>query len=212
MKFSLLALCSILFLSACASMRVTRTEVATGAAHPKAIYIRPFSVKNAVFSDRNNPNGEAIRRSQAPIEFAEILQEELAKIAPAYVLKPGESAPTGWLVEGEFDVICSGQIPSRLVLHVRVTEIGDSGYAGEESDFKTGVSVYDGISTPRGRIIYAFDLAGGSRGTGVFGSVNAPGLGRALPFDFRNAAERIMLVLSPDPFRYGYRNTPIARQ
>jgi len=192
-------------------MRVTRTEVATGAAHPKAIYIRPFSVKNTIFTDRGNPNGEAIRRSQAPIAFAEILQEELMKIAPARVLAPDEVAPTGWLVEGEFDVIHSGRHPSCLVLHVRVTEIGATGYVSE-SDFKTGVSVYDSISTPRGRIIYAFDVAGGSQATFAFGSVNAPGLGRALPFDFRNAAERIMLALSPDPFRYGYRQTPVARQ
>lgn len=211
MKFSLLALCSILFLTACAGMRVTRTEVATGAAHPKAIYIRPFSVKNTVFNDPNDPNGEAIRRSQAPIEFADILQEELMKIAPARVLKPGEVAPMGWLVEGEFDVISRDSYSSRLVLHVRVTEIGAPGYASE-SDFKTGVSVYDGISTARGRVIYAFDLAGGSGSTQAFGSINAPGFGRAIPFDFRNAAERIMLVLSPDPFRYGYRQTPVARR
>jgi hypothetical protein len=35
--------------------------------------------------------------------------------------------------------------------------------------------------------------------------VRASGLGYARPFDLVNAAERIYLVLSPNPFRYGAR-------
>ena len=40
------------------------------------------------------------------------------------------------------------------------------------------------------------------------GSIYAPGLGYAEPFDFKNAAERIMLALNTDPFRYGDRSSP----
>jgi hypothetical protein len=61
------------------------------------------------------------------------------------------------------------------------------------------------------RVIYEFDMAGGSREQGKFGTLRASGLGRAVPFDLRNAAERIMLVLSPDPFRYGARSSVVLR-
>ncbi len=215
---SLLALCSALLLGACAGVHVTHTEVATGATNPKAIYIRPFSVQYAKFSGYNNGNGAAIRKSLAPIEFANDLQEELAKLAPARVLAEGESAPLGWLVEGEFEVINSGDPGARwtpagfagagkscLVLHVRVTDLDHRGVASESKDevgpSKAGHSRY-------GRVIYEFDLAGGSGMSGRLGSIYAPGLGDAIPFDFRNAAERIMLALSPDAFRYGYRSSP----
>ena len=49
------------------------------------------------------------------------------------------------------------------------------------------------------RVIYEFDMAGGSRGQGHFGTLRASGLGKATPFDLRNAAERVLLVISPDP-------------
>ena len=38
------------------------------------------------------------------------------------------------------------------------------------------------------------------------GTLRASGLGFARPFDLVNAAERIYLVLSPNPFRYGARS------
>lgn len=220
MKLSLLALCSVL-LAACAGMRVTHTEVATGAVNPPAIYIRPFSIEYAAYHDAFNPNG-AVAKSLAPIAFANDLQEELSKIAPAKVLAPDECATLGWLVEGQFEVVDSGDFIKRgspggpfglgrscLVLHVRVTDLGKAGV--EVSDAKEGVSVLKSARTSRGRVIYEFDVAGGSRGSGKLGSISAPGLGDAIPFDFRNAAERIMLALSPDPFRYGDRSSPVAR-
>ena len=57
-------------------------------------------------------------------------------------------------------------------------------------------------------VIYEFDVAGGSRLTGKFGSITAPGLGYAVTFDYRNAAERIYEALTPDANRYGLRSSP----
>jgi hypothetical protein len=54
-------------------------------------------------------------------------------------------------------------------------------------------------------------VAGGSHGTGKFGSVTAPGLGYAVTFDYRNAAERIYEALTPDEYRYGLRDSPTIR-
>jgi hypothetical protein len=57
------------------------------------------------------------------------------------------------------------------------------------------------------RVIYEFDMAGGSNSQGRRGTLRASGMGKATPFDMRNAAERILLVLSPDAFRYGARSS-----
>ncbi len=208
MKSSLLALFAVLFLVGCAGSRVVRTEVATGAANPKAIYIRPFTVEHGIYRDRFDPNGEPIRRSQAPRFFADVLAEELSKIAPTRVLEDDEFARTGWLVEGALEVVSAGS-PSEVIAHVRVTDLckNDVVEAGKE-----GVSPYRAARSRYGKVIYEFDIKGGSRGTGPFGSITAPGFGPAVPFDFRNAAERIYLVLTPDAFRYGYRNSPAQRR
>lgn len=56
-------------------------------------------------------------------------------------------------------------------------------------------------------MIYEFDVAGGSGLQGKLGTVRASGLGKAPPFDLRNAAERIYLVLTPDVHRYGARSS-----
>ena len=218
MKLPLAAICSTVLLASCAEMHVSRTEVATGAANPPAIYIRPFSVTYARYSDPANANGSAIRKSLAPVEFANDLQEELAKLAPSVVIQSDETAPTGWLVEGEFDVIDAGDsarrltLPgvlgwgqSRLKLHIRVTDVDHRAVHGESKD---GVSADRATWTKHGAVVYEFDVTGGSRVSAAKGSIYAPGSGRAIPFDFRNAAERIMLALSPDPFRYGYRSSP----
>ena len=53
-----------------------------------------------------------------------------------------------------------------LVLHVKVTDVETH------------------------RVIYEFDMAGGSHDQGQLGTVRASGLGKATPFDLRNAAER----------------------
>jgi hypothetical protein len=63
----------------------------------------------------------------------------------------------------------------------------------------------------RGNVIYEFDLKGGSGLSGHHGQIYAPGLGDAEPFDFKNAAERVMLALSTDPYRLGARTSPVAR-
>lgn len=221
MKPLLAILCSFLFCS-CADMYVTKTDVAggsttrtaatdakdygskgvymttscgVGASEPKAIYIRPFCIDNAVFTgDQTNSDGEMpIRKALTPVEFSGVLKEQLEKIAPARILKEYETPRTGWLVEGEFQLVDGGSPAARfffghagagashLTLHVRVTDID------------------------KGVVVYEFDMAGGSRLQGRAGTLRASGLGRARSFDLVNAAERIYLVLSPNPFRYGTR-------
>ena len=203
MKTSLFSLFSALALASCASpnnIRITHTDAAAVTLPPKAIYIRPFRIACADF-DRCSPDGgKPIRQALAPIEFANDLQEELAKIAPATVLKPDECAPLGWLVDGEFQCVESGYSPgwwspkgdtvtrnSCVKLHVRIRDVSQ-----------------------KGAVVYEFDVASGTQGA-VFGSLYKPGAGYPLPFDFRNAAERIALSITPDPFRYGYRSSPVMR-
>ena len=115
-------------------------------------------------------------------------------MAPARILKDNERPRVGWLVEGQFDVVDGGSPLGRfffgnlgvgqsfLALHVRITDVD------------------------RGVVIYEFDMAGGSRFQGKLGTVRASGLGRATHFDLQNAAERIYLTLSANPYRYGERS------
>ena len=229
MKNCLLVLRSALLLtllSSCAGVKVTHTDVATGATNPRYIYIRPFSVENTDFRGSHHSVGERpIRRSLAPAEFAEDLKEELEKIAPAHVLKEDEVPRTGWLVEGNFDVVDAGSpiaraLPgnligvgqSKVVIHVRIVDLDARAMSETESKDKEAVdeTAYHSVksSTSRGSVIYEFDVAGGSRATGKFGSITAPGLGYAVPIDFRNAAERIYMALTPDPHGYGIRSSP----
>ena len=49
-------------------------------------------------------------------------------------------------------------------------------------------------------------LRGGSHGEG-WGSIYAPGEGYAAPFDYKNAAERVLMALSVDPMRTGVRTS-----
>lgn len=168
-----------------------------GAANPSAIYIRPFCIDSAIFrGDEASTDAEMpIRKALTPITFADDLKEELSKLAPARVLAADETPKVGWLVEGQFDLVDGGSPLGRfffgqfgagqsfLALHVKVTDV------------------------EKHRVIYEFDLAGGSRGQGKLGTVRASGLGRATPFDLRNAAERVLLVLSSDPFRFGARSS-----
>ena len=214
-----LALVSSVLLTSCADMYVTRTQVAggsrtttadakdskgvymttnncgVGAYGPKAIYIRPFCIDTAIFTgDQTNSDGEMpIRKALTPVEFAGDLKEQLEKIAPARILRDNERPRTGWLVEGEFTLVDGGSAAGRalfghfglgashLALHVRVTDVD------------------------KGMVVYEFDMAGGSELQGRSGTVRASGLGFARSFDLVNAAERIYLVLSPNPFRYGTR-------
>ena len=211
-----------LLLCSCADMYVTKTEVATpggrtavaidakdygskgvhmitncgvGASNPRAIYIRPFCIDTAVFKgDEALSDGEMpIRKALSPVEFANDLKEQLEKIAPARILKDTQVPRTGWLVEGHFQMIDGGNPYARffagsfgagqsfLALHVRITDVD------------------------RHTVVYEFDMAGGSRFQGRHGTVRASGLGRATHFDLVNAAERIYLTLSANPYRYGER-------
>lgn len=177
------------------------TNCGVGEANPSAIYIRPFCIDRAIFTgDETVSDGEMpIRKALTPIQFAGDLKEELSKLAPARVLADDEVPRVGWLVEGQFDLVDGGDPVGRfflgqfgvgrsfLALHVKVTDV------------------------EKHRVIYEFDMAGGSRGQGKLGTVRASGLGKATPFDLRNAAERILLVLSPDPFRFGARSSVTLR-
>jgi hypothetical protein len=221
MKF-FLAILSSLSLCSCADMYVTKSQVTggvstastdgkdysksgvymttncgVGAYGPKAIYIRPFCIDTAVFKGhQTNSDGEmAIRKSLTPVEFAGDLKEQLEKIAPARILREYETPRTGWLVEGEFQLVDGGDPVARfffghfgageshLMLHVRVTDVD------------------------KGMVVYEFDMAGGSNLQGRSGTVRASGVGYARSFDLVNAAERIYLVLSPNAFRYGTRSS-----
>jgi hypothetical protein len=208
-------------LCGCADMYVTKTDVAgssgrgaapmdakdfgkgvhfvtncgVGARDPIAIYVRPFCIDTAVFKgDEALTDGEMpIRKALTPVEFAHDLKQQLEKIAPTRILRENEVPRVGWLVEGEFQVVDGGSPLGRfflgnfgvgrsfLALHVRVTDVRHAA------------------------VVYEFDMAGGSRFQGKLGTVRASGLGRATHFDLQNAAERIYLTLSANPYRYGER-------
>ncbi len=158
------------------------TNCGVGASAPKAIYIRPFCIDTASFTDDMGTAGEAvIRKALIPVEFARDLKEQLEKLAPARVLADDETPRTGWLIEGEFSVVDSSH-PSRLAMHVKVTDVD------------------------KGITVYEFDMAGGSNGQWHWGTLRSAGHGRASHFDLENAAERIYLLLEVNPFRYGKRN------
>ena len=225
MKNLLLAFCSAALLSSCAGVRVSHTDVATGATNPRSIYIRPFDISYTEFRGRHHSAGEKpIRRSLAPAEFADDLKQELEKIAPAMVLKDDETPRTGWLVEGDFAVIDAGSpavraLPgnvfglgaSQVVIHIRVTDLDVHRVTTVDAKDKDGEDTQRAVETAQGRIVYEFDVKGGSATTGKFGSITAPGLGYAVPFDFRNAAERIYSALTADPHGYGIRTSPTLR-
>ena len=102
MKYPFLALGGMLLLTSCAGVRVSDTQVASGATNPRNIYIRPFSVEGGQFVGyhRGGIGERPIRQSLAPAEFSQALKEELEKLAPAMVLKDNEAPSKGWLVEG----------------------------------------------------------------------------------------------------------------
>lgn len=202
MKHLFLAIAATVSLSACAGSRVTNTNYSSGATAPTKIFIKPFDTAEFTGSHGGDAR-KAIHESQGGEVFANILKDELEKIAPTTVLKRGESADGGWLVSGSLEVVNAGSPCLRkhfghlgagrsgLLVHVRVTDADGKG----EWDAK-GAS---------GNTLYDFDVTGGSRLTGPAGGVMAPGLGYAPPFDFRNAAGEIGKVLNPDMERYGYR-------
>ena len=171
------------------------TNCGVGAANPKAIYIRPFCIDNAtVTGDFAHSAGEVpIRKALTPISFASTLKEQLEKLAPARVLQDDETPRTGWLVEGEFQMIDGGSPVGRYFL---------GGFGAGRSFLSLHVRVTD---VDKGLVVYEFDVAGGSRLQGRRGTIRASGLGRATPFDLVNAAERIYLVLEPNADRYGTR-------
>jgi hypothetical protein len=229
MKHLFALLSSSLLLCSCADMYVTNTQVAgsggsstaaidskdygsiagvrmttncgIGAAHPKAIYIRPFCIDNATFMGHQTASlGEMpLRKALTPVSFAGTLKEQLEKIAPARVLEEDETPRTGWLVDGDFRMVDGGDPAGRfflgsfgvgrsfLALHVRVTDVD------------------------KGIVVYEFDVAGGSRLQGRHGTLRASGLGKATPFDLENAAERIYQALEPNVHRFGNRSDIVLR-
>ena len=218
MKYCLPALSALLFLTSCAGVRVADTQVASGAVNPKAIYIRPFDVAATEFvgHHRGGKGERPIRQSLAGRKFADSLKVELEKLAPAMVIENNEHPEHGWIVEGSLDVVDGGSrlgraAPgidhlgvgrSKVLMHVRISEAG--GYAVDSDKDASVIG-------QKGRVVYEFDLSGGSRASGKLGSIYAPGLGYSVPFDFKNAAERVLMALSTDPHRYGIRQSPTIR-
>jgi hypothetical protein len=221
MKNVLLALSSSLLIAGCAGVHVSDTQVASGAVNPKSIYIRPFDTRATAYvgDHRGGPGERPIRQSLAGREFADNLKEELEKLAPAMVIECNEHPTEGWLVEGSIDVADDGSgclrgVPiagsaglgqSHVKIHVVIRDVNGH-YAQCYGSKRTGAL------GARGNVLYEFDLEGGSHLTGRHGSIYAPGLGHAEPFDFKNAAERVMMALSTDPHRYGVRTSPVIRE
>lgn len=224
MKHILLVLSAAATLSGCAAVKVAHTDVASGATNPRAIYIRSYIADGARFKGNHGHVGEKpIRKSLAPAEYSKALKEELEKIAPAMVVKDDEVPTTGWLVESNLEWVHAGSpalraLPigqlgagrSHVRIHVRVTDLdGGAVIADSKKDVAEGTART--VSGEQGPVIYEFDLKGGTRLSGHVGSVYAPGLGYATPFDYKNAAERVMMALSVDPHRYGTRSSPVIR-
>ncbi len=219
MKYSALALGASLIFTSCAGVRIQETQIASGATNPEAIYIRAFDVSDTIFKgDHRGPGEEPIRRSLAPAEWSLALKHELEKIAPTHILQEDEAPPTGWVVDGTLDVIDAGQPlkrhfgelikpaslgRSQVMIHVRVSDVNGKHVDRDDKDGSKGGR--------RGNTLYEFDLNGGSRMSGGAGSLHAPGLGYSVPFDFKNAAERVLVALSPDAFGYGERTSPSIR-
>ncbi len=218
MKNLIFSLSATLLLTSCAGVHVSDTQVASGAANPEAIYIRPFDVgaTQYVGNHRGGIGERPIRQSLAGREFADDLKQELERLAPSRVIEHNEVPTVGWLVEGSLDVVDGGHpnergvVPldkfgfgkSNVAIHVVISKVG-GGYVSTDKDAnKLG---------QKGRVIYEFDLVGGSRGSGHDGSIYSPGLGRSEPFDFRNAAERVMMAMSTDPHKYGVHSSPVIR-
>ena len=176
-------------------VRMVTNNCGVGAANPKAIYIRPFCVDQAtVQGDFAHSDGEVpIRKALAPHHFASLLKQQLGKIAPARILEADETPRTGWLVEGDFSMIDGGSPAGRFFL-------GTFGVGRSFVGMRVRVTDVDA-----GVVVYEFDVAGGSRLQGKRGTIRASGLGKATPFDFVNAAERIYLTLEPNAHRYGER-------
>nr|MDQ2659980.1 DUF2791 family P-loop domain-containing protein [Verrucomicrobiota bacterium] len=114
---------------------------------------------------------------------------------PARILRDNETPRTGWLVEGEFQLVDGGSPVGRL-------------FAGHFGVGRSFLSIHVRITdVDKGVVVYEFDVAGGSRLQGRDGTIRASGLGKATPFDLENAAERIYLALSPNVHRFGVRSS-----
>ncbi len=225
MKYALLAFSASVALSGCATVKVAHTDVASGATNPSAIYIRTSMTDEARFKGNHGHVGEKpIRRSLAPAEFSTALKHQLEKMAPAMVLKDDEEPTSGWLVESDLQWVHGGSPTLRGVpvinhlgagrsyvrIHVRITDL-DRGNPSSDAKKEISIGSAREVAGQNGPVIYEFDLAGGSRMSGIDGSIYAPGLGQARMFDFKNAAERVMMALSVDPHKYGIRGDPVIR-
>jgi hypothetical protein len=75
-------------------VKVIDTQVASGAANPKSIYIRPFDATAAEFrgAHRGGRGERPIRQSLAGREFANILKQEMEKIATSSRARGGRGA------------------------------------------------------------------------------------------------------------------------
>jgi hypothetical protein len=225
MKLALLVLSSAAtLLSGCATVKVAHTDVASGAVNPKAIYIRSYIAEDARFKGNHGHNGQKpIRRSLAPAEFSVALREQMEKMAPTLILKDDEEATTGWLVESNLEWVHAGSPILRasplgplgagrsyVRIHVRITDL-DAKNPVVEAKKEVAGTVSKEVATVNGPVIYEFDLKGGSRLSNIDGSIYAPGFGYATPFDYKNAAERVLMALSVDPHRTGARSEATIR-
>jgi hypothetical protein len=68
-----------------------------GAVNPRGIYVRPFCIDTAVITgDEALSDGEMpIRKTLAPVSFANDLKEQSEKMAPTRILQDSEAPPAG---------------------------------------------------------------------------------------------------------------------
>lgn len=202
---------STTLLVSCAGTRVVDTQVASGAANPRAVYIRPFSSAGTEYTGETpgGPGEKPIRQSLLGRQFAEILEVEMDKFAPSMVIAENEIPEEGWIMEGAIEIMDEGSRANRyffghfgagrskVLVHVRVREVNSTDSGPGKNSGPIGRS---------GNIIYEFDVAGGSRANGKFGTDSAGGItGPMADFDFANAAERIRVALTTQLHRNGQR-------
>lgn len=114
-----------------------------------------------------------IRKTLAPVEFAVDLKEQLEKIEPVRILKRSESPRTGRLVTEHFTLISTSPCSARPNHRCR------------------------------GVVIYEFEMDGAAASKADTERPVRVALAWATHFDMVNAAERIYITLSVNPYRYG---------
>ena len=94
-----------------------------------------------------------IRKALVPVSFAGTFKESLEKMAPTRILEDDETPRTGWLVEGEFQLVDGGSPVGRfffghfgagrsfLSMHVKMTDVGPRAWSSMNSTSLAGAGL-----------------------------------------------------------------------